>query len=398
MTDATIAGALARLDAWVERAGWKAYDPFDGLSSPYARRLTRNRPRLEQVWQQAVRRFPLNVRPLLGIVPQTSSKAMGFFAQGYLRLSLTRDNPRFAAKARRCLAWLCDHRAPGYRGHCWGNHFDYRSRGGRIPRGAPTIVWTGLIAHAFLDAHETLGDGTYLAVARSACEFIVEELGFLTFPEGILLRYYPGADIVVHNASMIGASLLARVGALTGDTRFLGLAEDATRFTLHHQRPDGAWAYGVGPQWAWIDSFHTGYVLEALGTVARCTGAAACEPALTQGYGFFVRSFFRPDGTPRYYAHKTAPIDIQCASQGIQTLVALRDRHPDSVKLATRVAHWTIAHMQDPSGYFYYRKYGPFTNRTPTLHWGQATMLAALASLESSPSGTHRETPFARLA
>jgi hypothetical protein len=38
--------------------------------------------------------------------------------------------------------------------------------------------------------------------------------------------------------------------------------------------------------------------------------------------------------------------------------------------------------MQDPTGYFYYRKYPLITNKTPTLHWGQATMFAALALLD----------------
>jgi hypothetical protein len=75
-------------------------------------------------------------------------------------------------------------------------------------------------------------------------------------------------------------------------------------------------------------------------------------------------------------------LDIQCASQGIQTLINLRRLHPRSVALAGSVAQWTIANMQDPSGYFYYRKYPLITNKTPTLHWGQATMFAALALLD----------------
>jgi len=40
--------------------------------------------------------------------------------------------------------------------------------------------------------------------------------------------------------------------------------------------------------------------------------------------------------------------------------------------------------MQDPTGYFYYRKYPLITNKTPTLHWGQATMFAALALLDQN--------------
>jgi hypothetical protein len=50
--------------------------------------------------------------------------------------------------------------------------------------------------------------------------------------------------------------------------------------------------------------------------------------------------------------------------------------------LAVKVAQWTIANMQDRTGYFYYRRYSPWlVNKTPTLHWGQATMLCALAGL-----------------
>ena len=37
MTNANIIHeSLAKLDRWVEQANWKAYDTFDGLSSPYA--------------------------------------------------------------------------------------------------------------------------------------------------------------------------------------------------------------------------------------------------------------------------------------------------------------------------------------------------------------------------
>ena len=54
----------------------------------------------------------------------------------------------------------------------------------------------------------------------------------------------------------------------------------------------------------------------------------------------------------------------------------------DSLELALKVAQWTIQHMQDHTGYFYYRRYSPWlVNKTPTLHWGQATMLCALAAL-----------------
>ena len=131
-----------------------------------------------------------------------------------------------------------------------------------------------------------------------------------------------------------------------------------------------------------MDSFHTGYVLESLAIFIRSGGLIQYQPALERGYRYFLKTFFLPDGTPRYYNHKTLPIDIQCASQAIQTLVNLRDLHGDSIATAISVAKWTIENMQDEDGYFYYRKYPLIRNKTPTLHWGQATMFSALALLD----------------
>jgi hypothetical protein len=220
MKNGLMSESLSRLDRWVEQANWKAYDTFDGLSSPYARFLTFNRPLLKQFWQQGVRRCFINLRPLLDIKPSMSTKGMGFFAQGNLRLHQTHGDPVYLEKAKFCLQWLTENNCKQFRNYCWGNHFDYQSRGGNISKGTPTIVWTGLIAHAFLDAYEMLGDKEYLEVATSACDFILNDLGWQRFDEGVLLRYYPDADILVHNSSMIGASLLARVSSIVANPRY----------------------------------------------------------------------------------------------------------------------------------------------------------------------------------
>jgi hypothetical protein len=83
------------------------------------------------------------------------------------------------------------------------------------------------------------------------------------------------------------------------------------------------------------------------------------------------------------------PVDIQCCSQAIDTLVFFSDRDPEALPLALKVAQWTIKNMQDRTGYFYYRRYSRWlVNKTPTLHWGQATMLCALAGLYKSLSAS----------
>ena len=196
------------------------------------------------------------------------------------------------------------------------------------------------------------------------------------------MSYIPTQNKQVHNSNTLGGSLLARTYSHTRNEAYRSLAEKAMRYTANHQRPDASWYYGEAENLHWVDNFHTAYVLDCFKYYSAATGDEQFEGKLSEGYEYWKRTFFLPDGTPRYYDHKTLPLDIQCSSQAIDTLVFFHDRDPESIALASRVAKWTIENMQDRSGYFYYRRYSRWiVNKTPTLHWGQATMLCALAGL-----------------
>lgn len=374
--------AISRLMQWLDGHNYEGYDTFDGLSSRILRPLTFEIPLLRTVLLQGVRRFPINLRPALGIPAARSTKGMGFLARGFMRMYGATNEEVWADRAREALHWLVDHRSLGYSGACWGNHFDYQSRTFFLPRGVPTIVWTSLIGHAFLDGYDRFGKQEYLDVAVSACKHICEDLPRFCYPYGVCISYIPGGDAQVHNANTLGASLLARTSARTDNTCFGELAHEAISYTVHHQREDGSWYYGEKENLHWVDNFHTGYVLDCLKHYQTSTGDDSFAKAMAIGYQYWKKTFFLPDGEPRYYNRKTLPLDIQCSSQAIDTLVFFQDLDPESLSLAVRVAQWAIEKMQDRTGYFYYRRYSNWlVNKTPTLHWGQATMLCALAGL-----------------
>jgi len=372
--------SVERVEKWVEEKGYKGYEPFDGLSS-FLKPFTFHNLFLERLLQQLVRQSPSNLRPLLGVKPKESTKGRGYMAWGYLNMFKLTGRNTYREKAFRCLDWLDKNKAPGYVYHSWGNHFHYSSRSGRIPKYEPTIVWTSLIGQTFLEAYELFGRKEDLNIIKSISNWILQ-LPREETSEDICLSYVPFKGSYVHNSNMLGAAFLANAAQYTRDKRSLEVAGRAMKYSCSRQRPDGSWYYGEDPIYHWIDNFHTGYNLDGLKRYSETTGDNTFDRNIENGFKYFRKYFFEESGCPKYYHNRRYPIDIQCASQGIDTLVNFSNYDGGNLELACKVAKWTIDNMQNGDGHFYYRIY-PFgiRARAPMIHWGQATTYKALSAL-----------------
>lgn len=375
-----ISDSVDRLEKWVEKHDYKGYEPFDGLSS-LLRPLTFNTLFGERLLQQLIRQSPINLRPLLGVRPQESTKGVGYMGWGYLYRFKTTGQQVYKDKAFRSLDWLDRNKSSRYKFHSWGNHFDFTSRSGRLPKLEPIIVWTSLIGQAYLDAYEIFGEERFVEIARSITGWILD-LPREQTDRGTCLSYVAFKQNSVHNSNMLGAAFLARSARVTGDRKALDVAREAMVYSCSRQLADGSWYYGEEPMHHWFDNFHTGYNLDSLKRYNDAVGDGAFAENLKKGFAFFKEHFFEESGCPKYYHNRAYPIDIQCASQAIDTLVMFADNDPHSLGLAEKVANWTIDNMQDRDGHFYYRIYpGGIKSKTAMLHWGQATMYKALAHL-----------------
>ncbi|HET6178767.1 MAG TPA: hypothetical protein VFE61_17700 [Candidatus Sulfotelmatobacter sp.] len=371
--------SLRSVQKWVEDRAYKGYDPGDGLTS-YLRPLTCGNIFAERVLQQVVWKSPVNLRPLIGVVPLESTKGRGFMAWGYLHLHEAFRDHSYLQKAVACLEWLDQARETGHVGHCWGNHFDFTTRTGRMKAHTPTIVWSGLIGQAFLECYEQTGEERYLEIAESVCRWV------LTLPrertqEGSCLSYTGVYQHSVHNANLLGAAMLARTWSHRRTPEYLEVSREAVRYTCARQRLDGSWLYAQDAQHPWIDNFHTAYILDSLKRYIDYTGDESFRGNLAAGYRYFSSAFFEPSGCPHYYHNSTYPIDIQCAAQAIDTFSFFAAEEADALEMARKVADWTIENMRDESGYFYYRRYPFLTAKTAYFHWGQASMFKALSHL-----------------
>jgi hypothetical protein len=306
---------------------------------------------------------------------------MGFMAWGYLHMFRVTGDRAYQEKGFRLLDWLDVNKSPGYKYHSWGNHFDWTSRSGRQPKGEPDIVWTGLIGQAFIDAYELFKQDRHLEIIESISNWM-KSLPKHQTKRGTCLSYLANSDSFIHNSNMVGAAFLSRAAQYTKDTTVLKIAEEAMEYTCSRQLDDGAWYYGEEPNKHWIDNFHTAYVIDSLKCYMAATGDKKYEDSLRKGFNYFKGHFFESDGCPKYYHNRTYPVDSQCASQAIDTLANFSDYDEESLDLASKVAGWTIDHMQDKDGHFYYRQYPlGIKAKAPMLHWAQATTYKALSHL-----------------
>jgi hypothetical protein len=386
--------ALAMLVRYCRSQSWSGYDPYDGLKSPVARSFFFNNKFARTALTQLIKRSPVNLRPILGIKKAINPKGAAVSARAIMLLADREavDLPGevnegsayqpggLEADFRFLISSLASLRNPNYQEACWGYDFDWQSRAFFAPKGTPNVVCTVFAGHAYLDWYERTGNEPVLLMATSSCRFLLDRLNRTEDSSGDCFSYTPLDHSRVHNVNLLAAEFLARTFAKTGIDEYRVAAERAVRFTVEKQRRDGSWFYGEAESQAWIDSFHTGFVLVSLKNLIEYLGRASeWRAALDRGYQFYEKRFFLADGRPGYYHDRLYPHDVHSAAQGVITFVELTDLMPNAKSMASRVVRWAIKELQDPAGFFYFQKHSLYTNKTPYIRWAQAWMLYALS-------------------
>jgi hypothetical protein len=392
-TIASIEESFRKLDAWIGQEDFAGWEPHDALNSALLKRVAGGNHLVGIILVQTLRRFPINVRPWLGIEKGYNPKAMGLFLQSYSQWFLADRDPKQLELIRFFLDWLGEHSSPGYSGPCWGYNFDWPNRDFFAVAGTPTIVNTAYIGLGLLAAEEALRGTSELrfgrrkdelcpdplALAIGACEFIMRDLKVLQpSSDEACFSYTPFDERFVHNANLMGAWLLAAVYNRTGDKRLRQLAEAAARFSVRRQRSDGSWPYGLSRRDQWIDNFHTGFVLVALREIGLLLGTSEWEAAVQRGYECWKSTMFVDGYLPKYYPDKVYPLDVHCVAQAVLTFMSFASDHSDAAERATKLCKWAITNLQDAKGFFHYQIHPLYRIRIPYMRWGQAWMHLAL--------------------
>ena len=377
-------GSYQSLLSWCREHDFAGHDPFDALNSRIFQTTPLARSRNARlVWTQLVKRSPADLRSLAAVPPQRNSKGIALFCLAHLANHRRLHNSATETQTRSLLDDLLSMQLDGYSGAAWGYNFDWQSKNFFAPQGTPTIVPTAFAARALLEAAQEFESDEYFSVARSVCNFIINDLPRTVIEnDQVCFGYTAHGDTKIYNASLLAAEVLAGMGSITGEKALLDLAESAARYVVKQQRSDGSWTYGTDANQSWVDNFHTAFNLFSLKRIIdACSLSGEFQTALERGYEYWQKTFFLADGWPKYYDDNPYPADAHAGASAIVTFLELANLDANSITNARRVAEWTISNLQDERGYFYYQKRRFYTVRTPYMRWSQAWMLYGLARL-----------------
>ena len=381
------------LKEYCENEGFKGWDPYDGLNSKVFQAL----PFLKKsaicrlVVIQGFKRCPVNLRRLALVPKEYNAKGIGLFLSGYCNLyNAVKANPKLAeslgspdslkSRINELAELLISLQSKGYSGACWGYNFDWQAR--RLflfPKFTPTVVASNFCATALMEAYEITREKRFLEIALSAAHFVINDLHRTEYKDGFLFSYSPlqGND-TVFNASLLGSRLLSFCYKYTGNEEYCELAEQSIKACCSGQKPNGAWVYGMLPVQSWVDSFHTGYNLDALIAYQELTGDNKYRKYIEKGFEYYIQNFFEANGMSKYYDNRTYPIDIHCSGQLLVTLARLH-KIEEYKEIAEKVIDWTIRNMQDRKGYFYYQLKPGISSKISYMRWSNAFIFNAMS-------------------
>ncbi len=289
--------AIDRFSTWLETSGYASYDPYDTWGTGYgrlARRLYYKKNPLGMLMAAPLILMEIilpHLRKLL-VGKNRYATANAQLALAFLNLhAASRNQERhpspafYLDKARGLADDLLTQSVPGYRGLGWGYPFDWQHAHGLMPKGTPHITATPYAYEAFTRLFDLTGEDRYLQVSRAITEFVFADLNDTpTSSDAAASSYTPHDHSKVVNASAYRAFVLFDAARRFENDALQTKAWRNLRFILQSQREDGAWLYAMDdPSQAFIDHFHTCFVLKNLCKLNRQLHCPEVEDAIRRG-------------------------------------------------------------------------------------------------------------------
>jgi uncharacterized protein YyaL (SSP411 family) len=397
--DGELFRTIQRFAAWLEKTGYSSFDPYDVWGTKYgawSRKV---------YYKRGAIALPL-IAPILLLEIVCPSLRRSFVrkerfatADGQLILAMMNlhevtGQQSWLKKAAALADEVLAYSVPGYRGYCWGYPFDWQNNRTFWPKNTPYITSTPYCFEAFLALHDATGEQRYLDVAASIAEFVAFDLRDTpTGDRAAAGSYSPIDNSKVINASAYRAMVLFEAAARFGREEFREKAEGNLNFILQNQREDGSWLYGLdGPKSAFIDHFHTAFVLKNLFKLNERLGSVEVKESIRKGYAYYRKNLFDAANDPRSFTvaprFQIVQLEMYNFAEAITLGALLRGEIPEAFELAYALAQRLGERHQLPDGHFVTRVFrGGLRHKFPFLRWPQAQLFYGLTNLLYATAG-----------
>jgi hypothetical protein len=370
----TIEQALHNLFEWASERDFAGHDPHDLLSSPILSGIHNSIARL--IALQIGRRSAIDLHSLFRVPAAENPKALALFITGLLRAKSS-ATPDWKERAHELGERLVSsmHKDGG-----WGYPFPWQSRTHFLAKNTPNIVTTSFAGTALIELHHTEPSERLLNAIGQSANYVASLKTLNPKPNTLnpvtAFGYAAHDPQIVFNASLLGGEFLLKAGKLLSNPKYVELARQSGEFVASHQQPNGAWAYGLEASQKWIDSFHTGFTIVSMKSIADSLGDEHLAESARKGFEYYKSNFLEPDYAIRYFQNNRYPIDSHALGQAMVTFSEFGDSDT-----ARRIAEWSITNMRSESGYFYYQRHRFFTNRIPYMRWSNAWIFRGISSV-----------------
>ena len=372
--------------AYSREADYVGWDKHDGMSSRVREALPFETKWTNLLFQESIKRAPVNLRPLLLVEQRRSFLGAALFALANLRAAELADEQCYRREAQELLDWIVDMSSPGYSGFCGGHQHTLQSLDGtQVLPEVPGVVGTAVATRALIVGDEQF-DTDYGDIASTAADFVLEDLSYRRTEDGACINYKPtdSANKVVLNANALGARCLLDIAVYRGDDALREKAEAILNYVSAKQLDIGGWEYTEPPSASYldVDNFHNGYIIETFLDHREQTGSKRYSDVLDRALRFYRAELFDANGAPHYDTENTYPRNIHDVAQGTIVFSKAGDR-----EFARRILDWGLQNLYGGDGQFYFEQSRFWTKSYTLMRWCEAWMAVALSTIAGDPSG-----------
>jgi hypothetical protein len=387
--------AVQRHAAWLDGFGMTSQDAYDFWASPLGGRAKAYYYAGRFAGRAAVAPFAL----LDAALPRSRALvwprsrfpiADAHWVMGFAALAKVTGQGEWLERAADVLEDLRETRCPDMDEYAWGYPFDWVTCFGTFPKGLPLITTIPYVYEACAAYARESADPQWPSVMESIARFV--STGIPDTPTAADARasaYTPLDSRKVVNASAYRGFLLVDAGDRFGRQEWQEQGLEYLRFVMDSQRADGSWLYAMDGKDAFVDNFHTCFVLKNLVKASRKTRSSlmrtAIEGVVQKGYAYYADSLLDDGGEPIPFAvkHRLSLVrrELYDYAEGINLARLLLGVIPEAEAILWRLTEALLMQWQLPDGRFATRRTVFGTARVPYHRWAQSQTFNALCQL-----------------